>query len=375
MQKLITIKKDESILVSSQVESFLKPDYVYLPLLNEDHILVRLKDKIKIGDALEQASSYLAPVSGVVRGLKKMTSLKNVSYFFEIENDFEERRKEEAKIKCKISKKEFLSLFPNLAHKKNVVLNAIDDEVYVSTENFYLFLHYEEFLELLDKMYQLFSLENIYVCLRASSSENITQLMSDLGMYPHILLKMVPDTYLLGQSSFLLSYLGLHEEDTEVILASKLNDAYSFLVRGRTKSDQLITISGNAVKKPMVIQVKVGSLLQDIVNELVCITSDDVLYFANGLMRGKEICLDSFVVTEELNSLLIMKRQEKEKAGKCIRCGMCHDICPVHLHPLLFSNPTYWEQAENKCIKCGLCSYICPVHIQFLLDRKEEHHE
>ena len=77
MQKLITIKKDESILVSSQVESFLKPDYVYLPLLNEDHILVRLKDKIKIGDALEQASSYLAPVSGVVRGLKKMTSLKN----------------------------------------------------------------------------------------------------------------------------------------------------------------------------------------------------------------------------------------------------------------------------------------------------------
>lgn len=375
MQKLITIKRDESILVSSKIESFLKPDYVYLPLLDEKGILVHLKNKVKIGDELEQHSSYLAPVSGVVRGLKKMHSLEHVTYYFEIENDFEERRKEEVGAKRKVSKKEFLMLFPDLAHKKNVVLNAIDDEIYVSTENFYLFLHYEEFLELLDEMYQLFSLETIYVCLRASSSENINQLMSDLGMYPHIELKMVPDTYLLGHSSFLLSYLGLQEEKTEVIRASRFYHAYNLLVRGRTKSDQLLTISGDAVKKSFVVQVKIGSLLKDIVKEFVEIIHDDVLYFANGLMAGKEITLDSFVVTDELDGLLIMKRKEKQKKEKCIRCGLCHDICPVHLQPLLFSNPTYFEQAKKECIKCGLCSYICPVHIQFLLDRKEDNHE
>ena len=50
--------------------------------------------------------------------------------------------------------------------KKNIVLNAIDDDAYVLTENFYLFLHYEEFLELLDLLEQLLDFESVYVCVK-----------------------------------------------------------------------------------------------------------------------------------------------------------------------------------------------------------------
>ena len=41
MQKLIELKKDENILVSSKLESFLKPDYVYDNLLNADMLIIR----------------------------------------------------------------------------------------------------------------------------------------------------------------------------------------------------------------------------------------------------------------------------------------------------------------------------------------------
>ena len=53
------------------------------------------------------------------------------------------------------------------------------------------------------------------------------------------------------------------------------------------------------------------------------------------------------------------------KEGKCLNCGECINICPVHLNPLLFSNEKYLKKAQKECLKCGLCSYICPVYINF----------
>ena len=87
MQKLIELKKDENILVSSKLESFLKPDYVYLPVLKNNTILVHKNDFVKIGD--EVITGMLSPVSGVVSGLKKLNSLQDADYYLEIANDFE----------------------------------------------------------------------------------------------------------------------------------------------------------------------------------------------------------------------------------------------------------------------------------------------
>ena len=49
MQKLIELKKDESVLVSSIPEKYLKPDYVYIPIKKEDKLLVSPHEKVKIG--------------------------------------------------------------------------------------------------------------------------------------------------------------------------------------------------------------------------------------------------------------------------------------------------------------------------------------
>ena len=371
MQKLIELKKDDRLLVSSQVEGFLKPDFVYLPVENKT-ILVHQNDQVKMGD--EVIDGVLSPISGVVHSLQKKDSYHFAGYFLEIQNDFEEQRQQERGIKRKLTKESVLSMLA-LEGKKNLVLNAIDDEIYVSTENFYLFCHYEHFLELLDEIAQLFVLDRVYVCLKASSSENINQLMSDLGMYPNIILKVVPDLYLLGKTRFLLSYLGLDEEDTLVVMASQFYQIYNLLKRGRTLNDQLITISGDAIKNPMIVQVKIGSLLSDVVKELIQFKEEDVLYFANGLMVGKEIVLDHFVVTPGLSSLLIMKKKKTVKAEKCLNCGLCREICPVRLNPKLFSNAKYLRKVKDQCLKCGLCSYICPVYINFNVYLEGENHE
>lgn len=361
MQKLIELKKEDNVLVSSKVENFLKPDAVYLPIFN-NKILVNQNDKVKIGD--EVIEGVLAPISGVVKNLKKFSALNGNIYCLEIINDFEERNRNVIGIKNRLTKEKILK-YINLDGKNNLVLNAIDDEVYVLTENFYLALYYEEFLEFLDDISKIINIDNIYVCLKASSSENVNKLMSDLGMYPNIELVIVPDLYLLGKTKFLLKYLNLNANETKVIKAEEFFFLYNYLKRGRTKSEKLITISGNGIKNPIIVQVKIGSLLKDIVKEFIVFKNNDVKFFANGIMGGKEIDLDSFVVTDNLNSLIIMKSEKEKKKSKCINCGLCSDICPVNLNPLLFNNKKYLEKAKKECLNCGLCSYICPVYINF----------
>lgn len=374
MQKLIELKGEEGLLVSSKTEKYLKPDYVYIPVKKEDKLLVSPNEKVKIGSHI--TTSSISPISGVVRNLKKMVSFNNALYYLEIENDFEEQRVKEGAKKRKFSKEEvFEVLSKELKDKKNLVLNAIDDELYVVTENFYLFLYYDVFLELLDDLDSMFHLEHIIVCVKSSSSENISNLMSDLGMYPHIELKMVPNLYLLGKTEFLLSYLGMDEKNTVVIKASKFYDAYNTLKRGRCPSDKLLTINGNAIKNPMVIQCKIGALLKDVIKELVEFKEKDFLVIAGGLMQGQIIDIDNFVITHSLDSILIMRKEEAKKSLNCLKCGACHDICPKGLYPNLFSDPVYFEQKKNICLKCGLCSYICPVYINFNKYWKGENNE
>ena len=89
MQKLIELKKDESVLVSSIPEKYLKPDYVYIPIKKEDKLLVNPLEKVKIGSDVSTTS--ISPISGIVKSLKKMSSFDDALYYLEIENYFEEQ--------------------------------------------------------------------------------------------------------------------------------------------------------------------------------------------------------------------------------------------------------------------------------------------
>ena len=369
MQKLIELQKDETILVSSKIEQYLQPDFIYLPV--KDGVLnIHKNDKVSIGSVV--LPQIFSPVSGYVRRLVKRDSLINSEYYLEIENDFQETRLQESFLQKRLKKENILSML-DLDNKKKLVLNALDNELYVLTENFYLFLYYEELLDLLDEISQMFDI-TIYVCLKASSSANINKLMSALGMYPTIILKVLPDYYLLAKDHFLLSYLELDEEETQVVRASKLYEIYNKLKKNKITTSKLITISGNAIKPRMIVDVKIGTRLKEVIDEFFLV-NENALFIANGLMSGKEINLDEFIITDELNSVLVMSIKEEKKEGKCINCGLCSELCPVKIKPVFLKDPKYFNLVKDKCINCGLCSYICPVYINFNRYLKGEYHE
>lgn len=78
-------------------------------------------------------------------------------------------------------------------------------------------------------------------------------------------------------------------------------------------------------------------------------------------------------VSKTTNCILAPGKHElpaPQPAQACIRCGLCAEVCPVHLLP----QQLFWyAQAQDfdrleahnlfDCIECGACSYVCPSTI------------
>ena len=97
---------------------------------------------------------------------------------------------------------------------------------------------------------------------------------------------------------------------------------------------------------------------------------------------------DDFVISANLNAVVVLLKSESVKTLNCIGCGKCAEICPVKLTPTLIKQAYEKENLRtltalkaDKCVKCGLCSYICPSRVdvtdtcglakEFLLSNKD----
>ena len=259
MQKLIELNINSDILVSSNILDFNLPDYIYIPILKDAKILVKKNDLVCIGTPIIEYPNNIvnSTISGKVNSIKKISTINGEVDAIEIINNYKEKTIIESSTKRSLNriKKEIFDniLLSNykldLNNKNCLVINCIDDEPYVLTENFYLTLYYEGFLELLDKISKVYKLDKIIIAIKSISSENINKLMSNLGMYPNISIEVVPNLYLIGKDEFLVKHLNIIDNSI-VIKASKLYNIYNLIKRNRLVTNKLVTISGDGIINP-----------------------------------------------------------------------------------------------------------------------------
>lgn len=198
--------------------------------------------------------------------------------------------------------------------------------------------------------------------------------------------------------------------------SSELNNAWyitaqdvlriaEWIVTAHYPIDQLITLGGPGVSKPMHYKTRIGMSIKDIVRDTTI--TPNPRYIAGGIMTGRTTTQDDFlgadehgvnVLSEEtvqewvpyikpglyrptsttafLSALLPIRRHPLTTALQgsprdCISCGDCVPVCPVNLLPQ-FIHKHLENNQENRaiehglldCVECGLCSYICPSKIE-----------
>ena len=119
--------------------------------------------------------------------------------------------------------------------------------------------------------------------------------------------------------------------------------------------EKYITINGNYVKNPAVVNVKKYSYLNNILSNFKLL-GDDYNIILNNSLCGNIIDPKNVVITSDIKGIIINTMQEY-KPSKCSKCGLCANVCPVKINPLV---------KNKKCIKCGLCNFMCPSKINIV---------
>lgn len=384
MNHLITLKKDYEIKLRSKVTIHNTPKYVFIPYDKKDNLLI----ETEVLKEQKLQEHIISPISGTIKGTKYcLTSNGALVSCIAILNDYKEKffqRKASIKDLSKVSFEKIVidlkearefSLADKLWNSKPgcvIILNGIEDEPYVANEIFINKIYVDDILTTLDVIREKRNASDTKIVIKNNDRENIESFENHIGTFANMELDLVPDFYLIGKEEYLKEYLNI-KESSLILKPSEIRKICQIVKRHRLITEHLFTISGDGIENPQIIEAKIGSSVKEIIESYIKINEKEVDFYINGLMTGRKLEIDNLIVTEELNSILIMKKDtlaEKE----CINCGKCVTVCPVHCNPKEVYEGHGKKYSQN-CIDCGLCSYICPSFINLRKYLKGEENE
>lgn len=379
---MISVKKDENVLLDSYIKNFLNPRYVFLPI--EDGYKLKVKDNTYVykNDIIMISSnkpSIHSPISGKVLGIKDMEYFKKGKRTsLVIENDFKENIRIKKSVKKYIknyTRDNFMNILidTSLTHKnkyiyekfitppKNMIINGIETDPYFGNKYFTIIEHIEEVLETADLISNIYSIDNIILAIRNTESEIVDKIYNLIGTYPNITLRLFNDGYALGINEYLSEVIGLKE--SLVLEVDELYDIYNVLKREVPVTEKLITISGEGVTPKKVLRVKRGTLLSEAFITNFDFTYKSVDVYINGMMMGNLVNSLKYVIDDDIEGLIILEKEDKQET-LCINCGLCHKNCPKDLYPkyVYDHKGRVKEDYRAGCLGCGLCNYVCPAN-------------
>jgi electron transport complex protein RnfC len=139
---------------------------------------------------------------------------------------------------------------------------------------------------------------------------------------------------------------------------------------GKPLIERVVTVSGEGIRNPQNLQVCIGTLVSNLINQCGGIEHDSTKIIAGGPMMGFALFSLDVPVTKGTSGIIVMKEADVVHAddfGPCIRCGRCIDACPMGLMPSMlsiYSEKGFFEDAKDynlfDCFECGSCAFVCP---------------
>ena len=381
----------------NELKSFLNPKDIYLEQ-GDSKLLVG--DYVYKYQTIGHKERFNVPIISSVSG----TVVDIKDGYIKIKNDLLEKTEKEIinRDVSKIKKEEFLDIiekagiigmggagFPtHMKYKtdKNIellIVNAVECEPYITADYSIMNEKCNELLEGINNIIRINKINNAILAIKKTNVEVIKKFKEIIDKYPKIELRIVRDVYPMGWERTLIKEVTKKEYNILPIeLGIVVNNISTiFAINNALKHDiplveRIITITGENVKNPGNVMVKIGTSVNEILKFMGGILDDSVL-ISGGPMMGVEINKTDYI-KPQMNCILVLPKPKEENIINCLRCGKCVSACPANLAPVLIKECSNKEELiklqVNKCISCGLCSYICPSRIDLrnIVNEKKE---
>lgn len=401
--KGLHISGKKELIKDTKAINFLSPKFIYIPL-NSCNCLVNANDYVLKGQVVAKRIDRFpfdihSSVSGRVTGIKKMwhPSGKMVESI-EIENDFKETKVSNFTQKFELSKDKIVNVmkqiglvglggagFPTYVKYENqnaniLIINCAECEPYLNTDYLIILNECKLFLKGVRYMQIASGAQKVVIAIKKTKKEAITILKENIIDYPECELLLLNDVYPAGYEKYIVQRVIKHDYEGLPINAGVIvNNAQTAYALARSVEENLplvekyITISGEGIKKPVVVRVKVGTLLSEVINFLggYSLDSSNAYFVSGGPMTGNAMVSDDVIITAASSGACVLRKPKNKKMPECMGCGKCATHCPMKLTPTEIKQ-AYLNNDLNllldlqtkKCIQCGLCSYVCPSKIE-----------
>ena len=148
--------------------------------------------------------------------------------------------------------------------------------------------------------------------------------------------------------------------------------AYDATVRNLPVVSRTVVVTGTALEKPAILNVRIGTPIGDIIEECGGFRCTPSRIVVNGLLAGIAIYDLDTPITKYTKSIHIMDADSCPDyvVTPCVHCGRCLQVCPAKIDPMRVvigigkaKHTPKLVESLDKCQRCGCCAVVCPSRI------------
>ena len=376
--------------------------------------VVKKGDKVKVGTLLAEAGGFVsAPVHSSVSGtVSKVDSVLDASgtrraaIYVDVEGDEWEESVDRSGQLVRLSDRPELDSKTIIEKIKNagivgmggatfpchvklspppgckaecVIINAVECEPYLTADHRLMLEHADEILVGVSLIMKAVGVSRGYIGIENNKPDAIKLMTEKSQAYPDIEVFPLQVKYPQGGEKQLIdAVIGRQVPAPPAIpinvgaVVQNVGTAfaiYEAVMHNKPLIDRIITVTGKSVSNPGNLRARLGTPMQQLMDECGGLPADTGKIIGGGPMMGKALLSLDVPMTKGSSGLLIMNSKEARRSAPqpCIRCAKCVSACPMGLEPYLLatlSTHAEWERAEANdvvsCIECGSCQFTCP---------------
>lgn len=292
-----------------------------------------------------------------------------------------------------------------------LIINGTESEQYVTSEYRCILDDSQLITAGIALTSRLMGIENIIIAVPNDLPEAISAMEKTAGEVKGCTVSKVRPDYPGGSDLVLVNNLaerklraGETAADQKVLILMPSEAAFiaSYFETGVPFIKRRVTVDGDLVKTPCVVEAPVGTPLSDLLAFADANVDPAEKLVVGGMMTGRSVTDTELPLGKNDDAVLIFMKPIDPGKGSlkisdaktnCIKCGRCMRACPISLMPMRIEKALHKKKNRKAelarlrpelCIRCGACTYVCPAKRDLnrvieraneLLDRKESEEE
>ena len=270
---------------------------------------------------------------------------------------------------------------PPTAKAECVIINAVECEPYITSDNRLMLEHADEIIVGLQLLMKAAKVERGYIGIEENKPEAIALLTEKASHDARIEIVPLMTKYPQGGEKQLVdAVIGRQVPAPPAIpvnvgaIVQNVGTAfavYQAVMKHKPLFERYTTVTGKQLANPGNFLVRMGTPMSQLIDLCGGMPEGENKLLAGGPMMGRSLMTTDVPVCKGTNSITILSGDDacRQPAQPCIRCAKCVEACPMGLEPYLLAKLSarhFYDRAEQEdivsCISCGSCQFTCPSH-------------